>query len=636
MQSTRLPSVPARKDGRIIIHFDYDCFYASVVEHENPALKHCPLAIQQKQIIVTCNYEARRHGLHKLQLITEAKKLCPDVVIVLGEDISRFRDASKLLYRYLKQFSWNGKVERLGFDEVWLDVTDIVAYNLDLLNRHALQSSFFQIVKDDPTQGFEFDATAFAGYSYPEEQTSAAADHGNEELEMRLRLGSHLAMYIRHRLEDEKGYTATAGISTSKLLSKLVGNLHKPNGQTTMVPPYESIGGTDSNVTTFIDGHEIGKIPGIGFKLAQKLRAKALDRPADFDKGLVYGGTLEKVTVRDVRLHPDSSPESLEKLLGGPGSVHGIGLKVWQLLHGVDDTEVSWARLVPRQISIEDSYIRLDTLAEVIAELTNLGRSLLTRMRIDLLTDTDEDDATGVPDVSPDGQSTSPEEEKKQQQPQPQRNITSKKWLAHPRTIRLSTRPRSPLNPDGTRTRNFKRISHSAPLPTFVFNLSSSIDALADKLVLEALIPAFRRLHPEKAGWNLSLVNVAVTNMAETASDSSRTASGRDIGNMFKRQELVSSEFRIREDRSLSPPLGRESENNDRAEAPSSDERGGHELDDGHSGDMIADFNENGDEDDDARWHGEDEEIGQRCEVCGQHVPPFALAAHLRFHSLGD
>ena len=85
---------------------------------KNPALKSLPFAVQQKQIIVTCNYEARRRGLHKLQLIRDAKRVCPDVIIELGEDISPFRDASKELYHFLRDFSWNGKIERLGFDEV--------------------------------------------------------------------------------------------------------------------------------------------------------------------------------------------------------------------------------------------------------------------------------------------------------------------------------------------------------------------------------------------------------------------------------------------------------------------------------------------------------------------------------------
>lgn len=81
-------------------------------------LKSLPLAVQQKQIVVTCNYEARRRGLRKLQLIKEAKQICPDVVIVLGEDLTRFRNASKELYLFLRDFVWGKRVEKLGFDEV--------------------------------------------------------------------------------------------------------------------------------------------------------------------------------------------------------------------------------------------------------------------------------------------------------------------------------------------------------------------------------------------------------------------------------------------------------------------------------------------------------------------------------------
>jgi hypothetical protein len=56
--------------------------------------------------------------LHKLQLIKDAKRICPEAVIVLGEDLTRFRDVSKELYFFLRSFSWNQRVERLGFDEV--------------------------------------------------------------------------------------------------------------------------------------------------------------------------------------------------------------------------------------------------------------------------------------------------------------------------------------------------------------------------------------------------------------------------------------------------------------------------------------------------------------------------------------
>jgi DNA polymerase iota len=88
--------------------------------------------------------------LYKLQLITEAKKVCPDVVIVLGEDLTRFRNASKQL------------------DEVWLDVSDLVDSNVATLNLADLSECFFRLSKHDPTVGFSFDATHYAGPVYPE------------------------------------------------------------------------------------------------------------------------------------------------------------------------------------------------------------------------------------------------------------------------------------------------------------------------------------------------------------------------------------------------------------------------------------------------------------------------------------
>jgi hypothetical protein len=37
---------------------------------------------------------------------------------VLGEDLTKFRNASKELYLFVKDFVWGGRVEKLGFDEV--------------------------------------------------------------------------------------------------------------------------------------------------------------------------------------------------------------------------------------------------------------------------------------------------------------------------------------------------------------------------------------------------------------------------------------------------------------------------------------------------------------------------------------
>ena len=82
---------------RTIIHIDVDCFYAQVEMLRDPSLALKPLGIQQKNIVVTCNYVARQRGVGKCQYITEAMKVCPDLVLVNGEDLARYRKVSILV-----------------------------------------------------------------------------------------------------------------------------------------------------------------------------------------------------------------------------------------------------------------------------------------------------------------------------------------------------------------------------------------------------------------------------------------------------------------------------------------------------------------------------------------------------------
>lgn len=466
----------------------------------------------------------------------------------------------------------------------------MVDYNVDLLNQNDLPHSFFCLDQSDPTIGFSYDASEVFGPIYPI-QTSAVS-HRDTLLYQRLVLGSHLARYLRHELENERGYRATVGISTNKLLSKLIGNLHKPNSQTTLVPPYDSSSVSESNVTAFMDSHDIGKVPGVGFKLSNKIRARILGRQPAVEDGLVYGLSKEGVTVQDVRTFPGMGPETLEGILSGPGSQKGVGGKIWSLLHGVDDTEVSQAKKVPSQISIEDSYTRLDTIEEVRKELKMLSTSLIRRMHLDLMEDDDGADLGALGE-----------------------DPAKRKWLAHPRTLRLSTRPRPPLNADGTRARSFNRISRSMPIPNFAFSLAENPNALAERLVQETLIPAFKKLHPERSGWNLSLVNVAVTNMAETAADS-KDSEGRDISRMFKKQDDVLKDWKV-PDIDVSP-------------GPSILENGSPTGETLAGNDVVPT--------DSASWDSDEEveDVMHICERCGISVPTFALVAHGRFHEIPD
>lgn len=50
--------------------------------------------IQQKNIVVTCNYVARKYGVTKLMYIKDAKEKCPQLVLVSGEDLTNYRNMS--------------------------------------------------------------------------------------------------------------------------------------------------------------------------------------------------------------------------------------------------------------------------------------------------------------------------------------------------------------------------------------------------------------------------------------------------------------------------------------------------------------------------------------------------------------
>src|ERR1700737_2850990 len=50
-----------------------------VEQVRDPRLQGLPFVIKQKHIVVTASYPARKLGIKKLQLWTEAKKLCPDL-----------------------------------------------------------------------------------------------------------------------------------------------------------------------------------------------------------------------------------------------------------------------------------------------------------------------------------------------------------------------------------------------------------------------------------------------------------------------------------------------------------------------------------------------------------------------------
>ena len=86
---------------QIIIHVDMDAFYASVEMRDNPALRGKPLIIGSKPtergVVATCNYEARKYGVHSAMNIKEAYRLCPNGVF-MHPNFEKYRAVSNQLH----------------------------------------------------------------------------------------------------------------------------------------------------------------------------------------------------------------------------------------------------------------------------------------------------------------------------------------------------------------------------------------------------------------------------------------------------------------------------------------------------------------------------------------------------------
>lgn len=199
---------------RTIIHLDMDYFYAQVEELRDPTLRTRPLAVQQKNFVVTCNYVARARGVTKLMLVTDAQRHCEDLVLVNGEDLAPYRLMSQKIFDLL--LNYTPDVEKLGFDENYMDVTALV----DLRQAHVAEAQQKPAV----------------GHIYPSDGTPLSACSCG--CAQRLAIGTRIAQEIRDELHLRLGITCCAGIAYNKLLAKLVGSRNKPNQQTVLVSTY--------------------------------------------------------------------------------------------------------------------------------------------------------------------------------------------------------------------------------------------------------------------------------------------------------------------------------------------------------------------------------------------------------------
>lgn len=168
--------MPQRK----IIHCDCDCFYASIEMRDNPHLAGRPLAVggspQRRGVVATCNYEARRFGIHSAMASATARQRCPDLIII-RPDMDKYRRASARIHEIFREFTT--RIEPLSLDEAYLDVSDSRAHD---------------------------------------------------------GIASRIAEDIRGRVREELGITISAGIAPNKFLAKIASDWNKPDGQFLIAP----------------------------------------------------------------------------------------------------------------------------------------------------------------------------------------------------------------------------------------------------------------------------------------------------------------------------------------------------------------------------------------------------------------
>ena len=158
---------------RKIIHIDMDAFYASVELRERPELKDLPVVIAShhpRAVVAAASYPARVYGLRSAMSMGQARKLCPQV-IVIEPDFAKYRQVSAQIHQIFQQYT--SLIEPLSLDEAFLDVTE----NL--------------------------------------QQIPSATE---------------VAIRIREDIFQATGLTASAGVAPNKFLAKIASDWHKPNG----------------------------------------------------------------------------------------------------------------------------------------------------------------------------------------------------------------------------------------------------------------------------------------------------------------------------------------------------------------------------------------------------------------------
>src|SRR6187455_866989 len=101
-----------------VLHADLDAFFASVEQRDDRRLRGKPVIVGSG-VVLAASYEAKAYGVRTAMGGRQARRLCPDAVVV-SPRMSAYSDASKALFRVFENAT--PLVEGLSIDEAFLDV----------------------------------------------------------------------------------------------------------------------------------------------------------------------------------------------------------------------------------------------------------------------------------------------------------------------------------------------------------------------------------------------------------------------------------------------------------------------------------------------------------------------------------
>ncbi|KAL9098713.1 MAG: hypothetical protein Q9163_005681 [Psora crenata] len=284
---------------RVIAHIDLDAFYAQCEGVRLGIPDNQPLAVQQWQGLIAINYPARKYGLHRHIPLTEAKKLCPQLIV---QHVATWKEGDEKWAYHEDAFAHIGthkvsldpyrlesrrilacikealpappmqRVEKAGVDEVFLDLSaqvhSIMLDRYPEINGPAPYDDPTEMLPRPPTTALDWDTDALVDLDESETE-----DDDPDWDDIAILIGSEIVRGVRAVVRERLKYTCSAGIARNKMIAKL-GSAHKKPNQQTIV--------RNRAVQHFLWSFKFTKIRNLGGKLGDEVVAKfATDQVKD-------------------------------------------------------------------------------------------------------------------------------------------------------------------------------------------------------------------------------------------------------------------------------------------------------------------------------------------------------------------